>query len=85
MGLDRKKIDALLADRGLSNVDVAARMKISRQQWGNIKSGLTGPPNLATVELICAAIDCGIDELLSDDSPAMPRRRLPARKTPANG
>jgi transcriptional regulator with XRE-family HTH domain len=84
MALDREKIRAARERLGLTMQEAgerfgAAKGTPAKVRWYQIEAGTQGNPNLETIEGVCRVLAVGVDEILTDDSPAMPRRRRAAK------
>jgi transcriptional regulator with XRE-family HTH domain len=79
MGLDREKIRAHRERMQLTMQEAgerfgAAKGTAAKVRWYQIEAGTQGNPSLETIEGVCRVLGVGIDQILTDDSPAMPRR-----------
>ena len=87
MAIDREKVRAARERKGWTQQQageaIGAKPTAAKVRWYQIENSTQGNPSLTTLEAVCRALDVGIDELLADDSPAMPRRRIQNRKTPS--
>ncbi|HEV7301598.1 MAG TPA: helix-turn-helix transcriptional regulator [Tepidisphaeraceae bacterium] len=81
MPLDREKIETLRKKR-FATMEAAGEAYgftgKPKQQWYHLANGTKGDPKLGTIERLCEILDCSVLDILTDDSPAMPKRRRSA-------
>ena len=58
------KLDVVLAERKMKSKDLAARIGITEANLSLLKSGKVKGVRFATLEAICAALDCQPGDLL---------------------
>ena len=58
------RLDRMLADRNMTLKELSNRVSLSYVNMSRIKTGKAKAIRLATLELVCEALDCQVEDIL---------------------